>query len=91
MDGLGTLKREDRQRSLPEVQDETHWKLVSYIWGMLDWRSLGDTPVGPWAQKLGPGGDTELGVTCKYKVSEALGWMSQGVHVNQEEKSTEEA
>lgn len=40
---LGTLTKDPRQGGLPGVEDETGWKLVSYILMMLGWRAR-ETP-----------------------------------------------
>lgn len=88
MDGPGTLKREHRQRRFLGVEAGIDWKLLGYILGTLDWRSLGDTQRTPELRKE---------VRLRYgfgswvqEVSEALGWMSQGVCVDQEERTKEE-
>lgn len=46
-DDLGMLKKEHRRGGLSGVENEAGWKLVSYIWIMLGWRSPGDTQVRP--------------------------------------------
>ena len=43
----GIYRKEHRQGSHPGVEDETGWKLMSYIWGLLCGKSQGVIQMGP--------------------------------------------